>query len=323
MMIMPANFLQTAAARTLSLSAVFRMSDDEAFATFKDMRWEATNGEPVCPRCDCAAVYTCAGGRSWKCKSCAKIFTVTSGTLFASRKLAIRDYLAAIAMFVNGASGVSALRMARELNVQHKTAWVLLHKLREAMTAEQEGATVGGLVEVDGCYVGGYVKPENRVEDRKDRRLKENQSGKRQVVVVMRERHGRTLPFVFKSEAASVPTIVARVRDGSTVHADEASVWDELHNRFSTKRINHSVAFSDDGACTNMAESYFSRLRRAEIGVHHHISGVYLGAYAGEMAWREDHRRKSNGVQFYSVAASALSLPKSKQWAGYWERNER
>ena len=53
----------------------------------------------------------------------------------------------------------------------------------------------------------------------------------------------------------------------------------------------------DEGVCTNQAESYFSRLRRAEIGTHHHIAGPYLHAYAGEMSWREDNRRVSNGGQ--------------------------
>jgi transposase-like protein len=316
---MSANFLQTAKARTLSLATVIRMTDEQAFETFKGLRWHATNGEPVCPRCDCAKVYTCAD-REWKCAACRRRFSVTSGTLFHGRKLAIRDYLAAIAMFVNGASGVAALRMSRDLNVQHKTAFVLLHKLREAMAAEQAGATVCGTVAVDGAYFGGHVKPENRAEDRKDLRLKENQSGKRQAVVVLREFNGRALPFVFRNEAQSVSTVVSRIRNGSTVHADEAPIWDELHAKFRTFRVNHSIAFFDEGACTNWAESYFSRLRRAEVGVHHHIAGPYLNAYASEMAWREDHRRKSNGAQFQAVTVAALSLAKSRQWCGYWQR---
>ena len=61
--------------------------------------------------------------------------------------------------------------------------------------------------------------------------------------------------------------------------------------KFETHRINRSEAYSTDDACTNQAESFFSRLRRAEIGQHHHISGPYLKFYAGEMAWREDNRR--------------------------------
>lgn len=89
---------------------------------------------------------------------------------------------------------------------------------------------------------------------------------------------------------------------------------------YAAKRINHSVAFSDDGACTNQAESYFSRLRRAEWGQHHHISSHYLASYAGEMAWREDYRRRSNGEQFAMIAAGALNRPVSRVWAGYWQR---
>lgn len=314
---MPAAFLQTAAARTLSLAAVFRMTDEQAFDAFKSIRW--ADGEPVCPRCGGVDPYTCAN-REWKCRACRRRFSVTSGTLFHSRKLAMRDILAAIALFVNGASGASALRMSRELNVQHKTAFVLLHKLREAMAAEQTDATVSGTVSVDGAYFGGHVRPDNIAEHRRDRRLKENKSGKRQAVVVLREHNGRALPFVFKSEAASLETVVSRVEPGSTVHADEASVWDALHSKFRTRRVNHSICFWDDGACTNWAESYFARLRRAEIGVHHHISGRYLQAYASEMAWREDHRRTSNGAQFRAVAAAALALGKSNQWRGYWQR---
>ena len=60
---------------------------------------------------------------------------------------------------------------------------------------------------------------------------------------------------------------------------------------------------SEDGTCTNQAESYISRLRRAEIGQHHHIAGPHLYQYAGEMAWREDMRRSATGTQFNHVAA--------------------
>ena len=86
------------------------------------------------------------------------------------------------------------------------------------------------------------------------------------------------------------------------------------------RRINHKVAFSRDGACTNWAESYFSRLRRAEIGQHHHVSGRYLGAYAVEMAWREDRRRVANGALHEAATGAALGHPVSRVWAGYWQR---
>jgi transposase-like protein len=313
------HFLLSAKARTLSLAKVLRMSDDEAHATFKAIRWAATEGEPFCPKCGCVALYEITTRKLWKCKACCAQFSVTSGTIFASRKLPIRDILAAIAIFTNGAKGYAALQLSRDLDVQYKTAWVMAHKIREAIGADLTG-TLSGDVEVDGAYFGGYVKPANRKVDRVDRRLLQHRTGKRQVVVVMRERDGRALPFVARSEAASVSTVAATVAPGSTVFADEASGWDVLAARFLTKRINHSECYSDGEACTNMAESFFSRLRRAEIGTHHHIAGPYLNAYANEMAWRENNRRVSNGEQYLAMVGATMAHPVSRQWKGYWQR---
>jgi len=90
---------------------------------------------------------------------------------------------------------------------------------------------------------------------------------------------------------------------GTVVHADEAGAWNDLHGRFEMKRINHLEAYSLDGACTNWAEEFFSRMRRAEIGHHHHIAGPYLLRFAQEASGREDNRRISNGEQVSRVAA--------------------
>lgn len=317
---MSQHFLLSAAARTLSLVKVMRMSDEQARETFKAIRWASTEGEPVCPKCGCVEVYDLTTRQIFKCKGCLSQFSVTSGTIFASRKLPIRDILAAIAIFVNGAKGYSALQLSRDLDVQYKTAFVMAHKLREAIALSRDADKLTGDVEVDGAYFGGYVKPANERANRRDRRLSENQSGKRQVVVAIRERDGETRTFVTKREADGVALVAANVEHGATVHADEASHWDNLHARFATKRINHSEAYSKDGACTNMAESFFSRLRRAETGTHHHISGKYLSAYATEMAWREDVRRTSNGGQFVQVVTATMNAPVSRQWKGYWQR---
>ena len=201
------------------------------------------------------------------------------GTLFASAKLPLHCYLAAIAIFTNEVRGKSALALSRDLCVSYKCAFVLLHKLREAMADELKGRVVGGegkTAEVDGGYFGGYVKPANQKEHRRDRRYTENQSGKRKLVVVIRERGGNSVPAVFGTKSQASAFIRTRVAKGTVLHADEASTWDGLHERFEMKRINHQEAYSLNGACTNQAEEYFSRLRRAEIGIHHHIAGAYL-----------------------------------------------
>jgi transposase-like protein len=298
------------------------MSDEEAHAAFQAIRWSDNDGKPYCPKCGCAEVLGYACRPIFKCKGCGAQFSLTSGTIFANRKLAIRDILLAVAIFVNGAKGHSALQLSRDLNVQYKTAFVMAHKLREAIAASDKDAKVSGEVEIDGCYVGGYVKPANIKEHRRDRRLSFNRNGKRRVVIVARERNGKTITFVAKSEDASVSMLRDRIEIGSTVYADEATHWDDMHARYATKRINHSKAYSTDDACTNQAESFFSRLRRAEIGTHHHISGPYLAAYAAEMDWREDNRRVSNGEQ-YLIAVNAIAMhPVSAVWTGYWQRRK-
>lgn len=317
---MAQHFLLSAAARSLSLKAVFRMTEDEAHTTFCNLRWPETDGEAVCPRCGCTESYTIATRRKFKCVACHHQYSVTSGTIFASRKLSFTDLLAAIVIFVNGAKGIAALQLSRDLDVQYKTAFVLSHKLREAMAREQAGRQLDGIVEIDGAYFGGYVKPENNKADRKDRRLVANRTGKRQCVVIMRERGGKSLPFIVANEGDAVPYVRDHVGTLATIHADEGTGWDALHAGWDTQRVNHSVQFMDKGVCTNQAESFFSRLRRMEVGTHHHIAGPYIGAYAREASWREDNRRVDNGGQAVLVGYAAMASRQSRTWAGYWQQ---
>jgi transposase-like protein len=317
---MAQHFLLSAAARTLSLRSIYKMSDEQAFDAFKAIRFAENGGEAFCPECGCCDPYFITTRRKWKCRACGKQFSLTSGTIFASRKMALVDILAAICIFVNAAKGISALQLSRDLDCQYKTAFVLAHKLREVMAKGNDDVTLSGTVEIDGAYFGGHVRPENRKDDRKDRRLAQNQNPNRRVVVVMRERNGRTLPFVVKQEAEGAEIVRQRVAACAILHADEGAHWDPLELIYAANRINHSEGYSINGACTNQAESYFSRLRRGVVGQHHHVSHKYLYQYANEMAWREDHRRQDNGRQHGRVLTSALHSPVSRTWKGYWQR---
>src|SRR5713226_3810830 len=212
---MPQHFLLTSAARTLTLASVARMSDEEAERVFIRLRWSDNNGDAYCPHCGCPTVYMARrpnGAPRWRCKACRKDFSVTSGTLFAFHKMPLRSYLMAIAIFANEVKGKSMLALSRDLGTQYKTAFVLAHKMREAMAAELKGRMIGGagkVAEVDGGYFGGYVKPANLRENRRDRRLARNQTGKRKVVVVVREHGGRqydSCGFQIRSASHEFPT---------------------------------------------------------------------------------------------------------------------
>jgi transposase-like protein len=180
---MTQHFLLTSAAKTLSLASVARMSDEEAEAVFRKIRWASNGGDPFCPKCGCMIVYDCRranGTARWRCKACLHSFSITSGTLFHSRKMPLRAYLLAIAIFCNEVKGKSMLALSRDLGTHYMTAFVLAHKMREAMASEVRVQTIGGAgrkAEVDGGYFGGYVKPANLRENRRDRRLRQNPIG--------------------------------------------------------------------------------------------------------------------------------------------------
>ena len=99
---MAQHFLLSRPAKSLSLAQVFRMSDTEAETMFAKLRWPLTDGAPVCAKCGGLDAYDCRcpnGAPRFRCRACNADFSITSGTLFASHKLPLRAYLAAIAIF--------------------------------------------------------------------------------------------------------------------------------------------------------------------------------------------------------------------------------
>lgn len=208
---MAQHFLLSAAARTLSLKSIFSEGEDAAYRRFRRLRWQETDGAPICPAYACLDIYDITTRRRFKCGACHRQFSVTSGTIFASRKLSFVDLLGAICLFVHASKGLSAVQLSRDLDVQHKTAFVLMHKLREALASETRHTLLDGEVEIDGAASGGHVRPANRREDRVDRRRLGHRSGKRRIVVVLRQRGGRTLTKTFLREAQGVAFVRERI----------------------------------------------------------------------------------------------------------------
>lgn len=296
------------------------MGESAAYDLFRQIRWPETNGEAVCPQCGCYESYNITTRRKFKCKGCHHQFSVTSGTMFHSRKLDFVDLLAGICLFVTGSKGMSAVQFSRTMDVQYKTAWVWCHKMRECLADETDTAKLSGEVEIDGAYFGGHVRKANYKTDRKDRRLNANRSNRRRVVVALRERGGRTLPFVRRMEKDGVEIARGVVTEGSTIIADEATHWDVLAWDFKSARINHSEAYSHEGVHTNWVESYFARLRKMVKGQHHWVSPKYLYQYAEHAAWLEDNRKTDIGGLANRIVGAAMSAPKSGKFKGYWQR---
>lgn len=237
---------------------------------------------------------------------------------------------------------VSALQLCRDLDVQYKTAFVLLHKLRETLLKTRESDLLKGEIEIDGGYMHTYVRPKNKASTRVDLRLSENQNPNKCLILVVRERHQdlftserrgrsrlgakRTRTFILDSEnEKDVRAIVAaNVHPLAHIYTDEASAYTLLSAKYDHSVVSHSREFrADDGANENQAESYFARLRRLCMGQLHRLNRKYLDVYANEIAFREDWRREANGAFLYELLRRCLKVPPSSDWAKYWQGNKR
>ena len=135
--------------------------------------------------------------------------------------MAFVDLLAAICIFVNCAKGISAFQLSRDLDCQYKTAFVLAHKLREAMAKGNDAVTLDGTVEIDGAYFGGHVRQENRKEDRKDRRLPPTGTPTAAWSWSCASVRAVRCPSWFCREADGAEIVRQRVALGTELHADE------------------------------------------------------------------------------------------------------
>lgn len=330
---MSQHFLLSASARTLSVRDVFALSDNEAFALFKEVRW-GKGEEVACPVCGVIGKhYFKLTRKQWQCKDCGHTFSVTSGTVFAFHKLPLKVYLAAIAIFTNAVKGISSLQLSRDLGVQYKTAFVLAHKIRESLMEQRELEKLDGEIHMDGAYVNGHIRPKNKKADRIDRRLAVNQKPGKRCVFVMRQKcqelaagASKTLTFVLKSENQEEVSklAAAHIQPSATICADESNAYDPLHAKFDTRRVNHSVEYkADDGTTNNLAESYFARFRRMQYGQVHKFGNLYLANYANEAAYREDTRRWANGRIFNDIMKKCARTLTNRDWCGYWQGNKR
>lgn len=213
----------------LSLVSVARISDEDARKALMALRWPASNGSPVCPKCGHDEVYFRKSRRTFLCKRCARDFSIISGTIFAFSKISAKDLILAACIFVGGAKGISGLQLSRYMGRQYKSSFVLAHKMREAMQRPKLG--LRGVVQVDGCTIGGYRLAANTAGvfgKRFYRKKHEN----RRVVVVAREPFGNTKAFVGKKESDSLTAIAETLSPDTIIQADGSRAWNALARQF-------------------------------------------------------------------------------------------
>jgi transposase-like protein len=260
---------------------------DKAREHLERLTWP--NG-PHCPHCGEAENVKRLDGKSHRkgliqCNSCLKNFTVTVGTVFERSKVPLNKWLLAAVLMSTSKKGMSAHQIHRMLGVTYKTAWFMMHRIREAM--KDDGSPLGGpgkVVESDEAFVGG---------SRKKRAYRKTAPMKKVVSLV--ERGGRARSFhVANIHHGNVrAALVTNVHRSSTLMTDDARMYWAIGREFAKHgTVLHAAReFSrGDGHHSNTAENFFSILKRGVIGTYHHWSPAHMHRYLAEFDFRYSHK---------------------------------
>lgn len=343
---MAQHFLLSPLAISLTTEEVWLMSEDAAHNKLKAMRWP--DGIPTCPTCGSKAPWTLIENRKWKCRGkrtcavtgteqwCYKQYSVTTSTHLHSRKRSFKRILASVLSFVTGVLGVAALRQRREIKNSYKTPFVFQHRIRAAIEATntkemKAGPFMTGEVEIDGMFVTGKkAKLKQPITDEEElQKFFDSYRETHTALVVVRERPaedldepGKVRTIHVAKEGDAISFIRRIVRPGTTIHADCSTQYDRLNLYFPMERVNHSKTYKEGRACTNYAESFFSRVNAAKEGVYRSWRPAYVGWYGAEIAWREENSRICNGRQV-DIALTALLQVGRSPVLGYWQRHKQ
>ena len=268
---------------TISTFQLFEMFPDaESARLYLESRlWE--NGV-TCPTCKATKRITTRKGGFYRCNACQLDFTIRTGTIFERSHVPLHKWLYAMYLLVTARKGISSMQLAKEIGITQKSAWFVLHRLREACGGKLD--KLRGMVEIDECFIGG--KERNKHEHKK---LKAGRGSVGKTAVVgLRERGGNTIamPLADTSAASLQSAIHANVEVGSTIFTDEASGYIGLDGLFfNHQSVNHMAGEYRLGqASTNGIESVWAVLKRGVYGVYHQISKKHLAKYVDEFTFR-------------------------------------
>lgn len=279
-------------------------TNEDCIKYYEAIRWK----EGIyCPHCNHEKHYKLKKAFSYRCanKECKKTFNCLTGTIFENTKIGLTLWFTAIYIAASHKKGISSLQLSRDLGITQKTAWFVLHRIRE-MLKEKEPVMLQNEVEIDEVYIGG--KNKNRHNNKKVKESQGRSTKDKTPVLGILERGGKIVvaPVENTSSKALTPIMSETVKEGSTVYTDEWRGYSKLKGKYTHQIVRHALGEYVIGAChTNTVEGFWSLLKRGVYGIYHQVSRKHLGRYCNEFAFRYNTRKLNEEGRFDFALAYA------------------
>lgn len=275
-----------------------RFPDQEScLAHLERIRWQ---DKPVCPHCESENVAlkneTQDEGKvgrtgRYNCHACRASFKVTQGTFFHGTKIPLQKWFLAISLILNAKKSLSSCQLARDLDLNQKTAWFMQVRIRAEMANKTNPIVLQGIIEADETYIGGKPRKENKKEDREP--TKRGRGTEKTAVIGAIERGGQVVAEVAKGlTGRDILEFIRRVVNvkESELMTDEYHAYNALSNDLKHHVVNHKEQYVDGDKHTNTIEGFWSLLKRAWYGQHHHYTVGYTPLYVAERCYVYNNR---------------------------------
>ncbi len=263
------------------------------------IRW---NGNPVCPYCaSTAKPYRLKNGKTFRCsdKDCRADFSATVGTIFENSKLPLRKWFLAIHIATAHKKGISSLQLHRDLGITQKTAWFVLHRIREMLTDAQP-ELLKGTIQIDESYVGPDLKNKHKSERAKLKSKPGRGASKKTMVFgILNDGKVHNQVVLDTKTTTLIPIMESKVEKGSTIVTDGYHIYKRLAANYNHVVVDHTRdVYVVNGFHTNSIEGYWSQLKRGIYGIYHQVSPKHLHRYCDEFAYRYNTRKTSDSDRF-------------------------